>query len=297
MTCDERRDHLLLYAAGQLDQTEQEEMRSHLSTGCAACAGALAEAEATFHAIPLSLDPVAPPRQARDRLMQRVLAGGSAPASDDLFPARKPEARRRRILTTYWTAIAAGFLVAWFVVPLVRDNPAQRALVQTQQDLKNWIETLQRERAASAKLAEQFAATDARLKDADLRLAAISKQAAEAKALLEAQNLTMVSLPGEKPGMPNGRVLFDVSNRRWHVRVFDLKPLPPDKTYELWFITPDQKKIPAGTFDVDEKGSGSIMVSVPQDVRVSLAAITDEPAGGAPQPTGSIHLAGQVQVQ
>jgi anti-sigma-K factor RskA len=93
-----------------------------------------------------------------------------------------------------------------------------------------------------------------------------------------------------------GRILWDQQKQQWHVYVFDLKPPPPGRTYELWFIKPDQTKVPAGTFDTDASGKGSLRVQLPEDIGpIALAAITDEPAGGSPQPTGAIHLVGQVQ--
>ena len=76
MTCQERRDLILLYAADldALEPAERDELRAHLAGGCPSCAGALAEAEATMAQLPQALDPVTPSPQARDRLMQRVLA-------------------------------------------------------------------------------------------------------------------------------------------------------------------------------------------------------------------------------
>lgn len=114
--------------------------------------------------------------------------------------------------------------------------------------------------------------------------------------VLNARDLQFVSLAGT-PATPGarGRVLWDVEQRKWHVRVFDLKPPGPGRTYELWFITADGQKIPGGTFDVGPGGEGAIVASVPADLAIKVAAITDEPAGGSLQPTGQIHLAGEIR--
>ncbi len=75
-----------------------------------------------------------------------------------------------------------------------------------------------------------------------------------------------------------------------------MKPPPPGREFELWFITPEQKKVPAGTFGVDVDGKAELVVQMPADLGpVALAAITDEPLGGSPQPTGAIQLAGKVE--
>ncbi len=72
VTCQERRDLLLLYVAGGLEPAETEATREHLLTGCPACAGALAEAEATFHQIPLSLPMRTAPEGVWDKLEMRI---------------------------------------------------------------------------------------------------------------------------------------------------------------------------------------------------------------------------------
>jgi anti-sigma-K factor RskA len=81
------------------------------------------------------------------------------------------------------------------------------------------------------------------------------------------------------------------------VQVIDLTPPAPGREYELWFITEDQQKIPAGTFRVDASGYGIHEVDLPKELtdRVTVAAITDEPIGGVMVPTGQIHLAGKIR--
>jgi hypothetical protein len=89
MTCQERRDLMLLYATGALDAAERAELTAHLAGGCPACAGALAEAQATVAHLPLAADPVTPPRSARDKLMSRV----AADVSQDSLAAGRPRRR------------------------------------------------------------------------------------------------------------------------------------------------------------------------------------------------------------
>lgn len=115
---------------------------------------------------------------------------------------------------------------------------------------------------------------------------------------IEADQLQFVKLAGDATQQPtgHGRVFWDKDHNQWHVYVFDMKPPPPGRQYELWFIMPDQKKVKAGMFNVDEKGRGSLLVDVPADMNnVAVAAVTDEPMGGVDQPTGKVQLVGQMQ--
>ncbi len=112
--------------------------------------------------------------------------------------------------------------------------------------------------------------------------------------MLGSETLRMVSLGDEKT-RSHGRILWDTEHQQWHVYVFDLAPPPPGRTYELWFITPDQKKLPGPTFDVDASGRAVVVADVPQGLdQIAVAAITDEPRGGVAVPTGNVHLAGAV---
>jgi anti-sigma-K factor RskA len=115
--------------------------------------------------------------------------------------------------------------------------------------------------------------------------------------LLKTPGLRYVSLAGSTPQPgARGRIFWDADHGFWHVYVFDLAPPPSGKTYELWFIGNDGRKTPAGTFDVNGNGNAHLVVKVPADLGpLAAAAVTDENAGGAPQPTGSIQLVGKIE--
>jgi hypothetical protein len=53
--CADRRDLILLYAAGELDAGECGGLRAHLAAGCPQCIGYMAEAEAVLALLPLLL--------------------------------------------------------------------------------------------------------------------------------------------------------------------------------------------------------------------------------------------------
>src|SRR6185437_3650856 len=78
MTCQERRDLMLLYATDALDVSEATEVRAHLASGCPECTGALAEAEAVVAHLPATLERVYPPADARARLTAKVAGGREA---------------------------------------------------------------------------------------------------------------------------------------------------------------------------------------------------------------------------
>ncbi|HZN54817.1 MAG TPA: anti-sigma factor [Candidatus Polarisedimenticolaceae bacterium] len=107
----------------------------------------------------------------------------------------------------------------------------------------------------------------------------------------------VVSMAGTGPQpQAAARIFWDEQRGIWHVYLANMKPADPGRTYQLWFITPDQTKVSAGTFDVGRRGAGEIVVRVPPSLgKIAMAAVTEEPAGGVPQPTGAIQLAGKLE--
>jgi hypothetical protein len=91
---------------------------------------------------------------------------------------------------------------------------------------------------------------------------------------------------------PCARIMFCPVSNQFQLRVFNLTPPPQGRVYELWLITPDGRKVASGTFLPDLSGSATHFFRAPEGVDFNLAAITDEPAGGSPAPTGTIRLSG-----
>ena len=72
-------------------------------------------------------------------------------------------------------------------------------------------------------------------------------------------------------------------------------PSPPEgKTYQLWAIAGQNAPVSAGVFGVDARGAGSLQVSpLPGVDKVTVFAVTLEPAGGVAAPSGAMVLAGK----
>jgi len=114
---------------------------------------------------------------------------------------------------------------------------------------------------------------------------------------LRSRQLAVTSLTASdtQPKGAWGRLFWDRDRHVWHFCTSGMTLLDKDETYELWIITANQEKVPAGTFDVDASGEATLVVNLPEGVDpIVMVAVTDEPAGGVPQPTGSIPLAGGI---
>jgi anti-sigma-K factor RskA len=73
-----------------------------------------------------------------------------------------------------------------------------------------------------------------------------------------------------------------------------LAQLPPGRIYELWAIAGNDP-FPAGVFTLEPSGRAMLKLPrLPEGTKFDKFAVTDEPAGGVPKPTGAMHLLGSV---
>jgi len=262
MRCEELKDLVPLYLTGLLEGEEAAGLREHLDGGCPRCAAEVAATAAALAELPYALPPEEPSPMVKARLLARVRKEHGAP----------PLARPRRI--------AAGAIAAAVVAAVLSGIVVERRGAAMLGDLREQI----------ARQQEQLARQDA-------DLAALRDQMEKARAtirLVSAPGVLVVSLQGQATRAGSAaRVFWDRSAATWELYAADLPPAPPGKTYQLWLIT-GKSKISAGVFDpASGTASGSAVVP-PAEGPVLAAAVTDEPMGGSPQPTGTILLLGRV---
>ena len=112
--------------------------------------------------------------------------------------------------------------------------------------------------------------------------------------LLSDPNLRMVRLRGtEKGRVSEGHALIAAGSQV----IFygsQLPALPANKTYQLWLIRKQSPAIvSAGLFNPDAASRGFVQFSDPRlTSNISGVAVTDEPVGGSPLPTGHKLLVG-----
>ncbi|MEO6726393.1 MAG: anti-sigma factor [Blastocatellia bacterium] len=101
----------------------------------------------------------------------------------------------------------------------------------------------------------------------------------------------IISMKGVEIPDANAKVVWDTRTQTWKVFVHDLPAPPSDRDYQLWYVTKDAK-INAALFRTNEKGDRELSLTLPPEALNGLAAtaVTLEPKGGSPQPTGKFYL-------
>lgn len=120
----------------------------------------------------------------------------------------------------------------------------------------------------------------------------------ELLSILESREVDLVMMAGLDVN-PNGygKVIWDSESNRALLQVSNLPAVPSDKDYQLWIIK-NNKPVSAGVFAVNdpEKDSFFKIEQITADEQSADAfAITMEPKGGVPQPTGDMYLLGNTK--
>jgi anti-sigma-K factor RskA len=260
---DEWRDQAACYVLGALTPDERHAFESHLAT-CAECAAEVRALTGIPHALAQVVPQFDPPPALRRRVLSAI---GSAAHTPPL------EAAPRGTFMP-WLAAAAALIIA---------VGAAGYAVQ----LRTRIGDLeQRLRVALARA------------DASDRLVADARRTAgEAEtrlALLTAPDVMRVDLGGQAPApRASGRAYWSRS-RGLLFTAADLPALGPGRVYQLWILNGTAPPISnAWLLRPDAAGRIAVVFDTPVDVpRPTGLAVSIEPEGGVPSPTGALYLVG-----
>jgi anti-sigma-K factor RskA len=144
-------------------------------------------------------------------------------------------------------------------------------------------------------LEDELRDTRARADAADQRMASAVSTAAGALntvAVLTAPDVARVDLAGQAVAPTATARAFWSRSRGMVFTASNLPPLPAGKTYQLWVVT-GQGPISAGLLTLDAQGGANETIKTPVDIPQPVAmAVTIEPLGGSPGPTGERYLVG-----
>jgi hypothetical protein len=287
---DEYRDTLALAAMDAAEGAELRDFESHLDS-CAECRAELRELRGAASALALAAPRVAPSPSARARLLASLkttpqenaragsnrsdAARAASPAANvvSLEDARR-EPRRAYVSRRAFnfTAIAASLLVVSLAVVstvLWRRNAALTSVVAS---LSN---ALERARGDLGQTRNELAS------------------ARREREMLISPEMHTSQLAGTKMAeSARARLTYDERTGEAMFTAAKLPPAPAGKAYQLWFIA-DGKPLPGSAFTTDAEGRAEMHERIPPEgLRAQVFAVTLEPAGGLPAPSGEIYLKG-----
>jgi anti-sigma-K factor RskA len=260
MALSEREQELLAaHALGVADQGDAAEIARLLSRGDPEVEELLADLRQAGTLLAEGAPRRAPRRQLRAQILSSLgpSRSGQVPAP----VAAKPPSSG----LPWWVGLAAA-------VALV-------ALLLDDMKLRRQREAL---RGQEASLAQSLESARAELARREL----VSR-------VMESEDVRVLFLGGQGP-QPSARakVFWSERAKRGVLLGGNLAALPADRQYQLW-VFDKGKPVDAGVFDVDAEGRALFeSKDLAAIARAENFAVTIEPKGGVPQPTGPIVLVG-----
>jgi anti-sigma-K factor RskA len=264
-----------LYVIGALNKKTAEEVEASLHSATIEQQRVIARWRDVATSLPQALPLQSPPDHVRERLLNRIaeetqqtpieiaveestsegLAGRAEEKVLSLVQPRRAESRPAR-----WLLIAATALLTFTAGYLFKQNS----------DLARERDNVARE---SDDLSKEMAMWRRQVDD------------------IVSPTTRIISMVGEETPQANAKVVWNTNARQWAIYIFDLPAPPSDKDYQLWYVTKNAK-ISAAVFRTDEQGRTVLKLTPPPDALAGLAAtaVTIEPRGGSPQPTGKFYL-------
>jgi anti-sigma-K factor RskA len=264
-----------LFVIGALDEKTAQEVEASLHSATAEQQRVIAQWRDVATLLPQALSLQSPPDHVRERLLNRIaeetrqtpieIAVEESTSEESAGRAEEKvlsfvQPRRAESMPARWMLIAATALLALTSGYLFKRNS----------DLARERDNVARE---SDDLSKEMAMWRRQVDD------------------IVSPTTRIIAMVGEETPQANAKVVWDTNARQWAIYIFDLPAPPSDKDYQLWYVTKNAK-ISAAVFRTDEQGRTVLKLTPPPDALAALVAtaVTLEPRGGSPQPTGKFYL-------
>jgi len=255
MSKREFEDIYVEYLLDQLESARRDRFEAHLK-GCAECKKELAELREALFSLPLTLPLKQPPERLQDLILKQ------ATADSVLFRV----GWRQRGYQVW--ALAASVLL----------------LILGVYAWQQWQAGVEMDRQVSL------------LREENRRLRESNQSLSDRVDLLTRPDTKFLRMVGlENYAGTSGSAFLQPADRTAVAFIHELPSLSQAQDFQMWVIQNGRPPIPSEVF----KSSGvttEVRLSVPIQVNeVAVLAVTIEPAGGSPQPTGPMVLAGRFE--
>ncbi len=266
-----------LYALGALEGEEREAFESLLQAKNPDALAELATMQQVIDLLPHSVEPVTPPEDLKADLMRKIADSSADTATTTTAKVATSTSQPKNVQkesavtsTLFWKKMTWGLAVAGaaaFLVGFIYVKDLQSQLQQLRKQVEisqQVIQTLQSE----------------------------VQQKNEYLAVIQDAHLRVIDVKGlDALPQGTGKVLLSPKNKKGVFIAENLQQPAPDKDYQLWMLKGNQP-IDAGILK-NEDGQYVAHFKVDFSLEsLSAFAVTIEPKGGVPQPTGTMILLG-----
>jgi len=253
------------YALGILEGEERAELEAHLARACPQCMPGVAQARFVVAQLALAAPEVDPPAALRGKIMDEARSSAKRPGA---IPFERPAAPRTVFPVWAWVAAAALALVTGYTIRQMGNQNAQLAELRKQ-----------------------------------VRLATMQSQALQNQIDQGRMVASVMMSPDSKALklMPTANKTMPMVHAYLHphmgvaITADQMPSMPSARTLQLWFVPKTGKPMSVAIFRPNADGQIAIIAPVNMPVaEIAALAVTDEPAGGSPQPTTNPAWVAQV---
>jgi hypothetical protein len=213
----------------------------------------------------------APSRSGARSVEQAFATGGHRPiAPAAVAPGRRPSRWPLALAATFTLAFAG--VAGWLFVQLEESRSQQVRLEGRLRALNNEVLALRTSQ-------EELVRTRETIQMVTTRGAAVC---------------SLRSLDNVRAAAASGVMFVDATRSRWYLVMNGLEQIPSEREYQLWFLV-DGRPVSGGTFSA-QAGHRVELSAASMPPGANAVAVTIEPRGGLPLPTGPMVLLGD-QIQ
>jgi anti-sigma-K factor RskA len=253
------------YALGVLEGEERAEIEAHLARACPRCKPGVAEARWIVAQVAQLAPDAAPPAALRAKILDAAKSSTDVPRTVVSF--EKPARKIAMFPAWAWVAAAALALITGYTVRQMGIQSTQLAELRRQMRLA----TLQ-----SQVLKDQL--------DEGRMVASV---------MMSPDSMPLKLMPKDK-SMPMVHAYLH-PHMGVAITADQMPALSPSQTLQLWFVPKTGKPLSVAIFHPDSQGQIALVAPVNMPMNeIAALAITEEPAGGSPQPTTAIAWMAQM---
>ena len=265
MDCEQLAPLYEEYALGILEGEERTDLEAHLARHCPRCTPGVAKARAVVSQLALAAPDVSPPAALRGKIMDAVKL--STESSRPATPFVKPAPKREVFPIWAWVAAAALALITGYTIRQMGNQTSQMA------DLRKQMKLATMQNQALQNELEQ-----------DRMVASV---------MMSPDSMPLKLMPKDK-NMPMVHAYLH-PHMGVAITADRMPSIPAARTLQLWFVPKKGAPMSIAIFRPDPAGQIALVAPVNMPMNeIAELAVTEEPAGGSPQPTSSIVWMAQV---
>jgi anti-sigma-K factor RskA len=249
------------YALGVLEGEERAEIETHLSRACPHCTPGIEKARWVVAQLARMSPEAQPPRSLKGKILDAVKSSGN------VTEFAKAPPNRATFPVWAWTAAAALAILTGYSIRQMGNQDKQ--LAELRREMK--IATLQ-----NKALQDQLE---------------VGRQAAAV--MMSPDSMPLKLMPKDK-NMPMVHAYLH-PHMGVAITADQMPAMPAARTLQLWSVPKNGKPMSVAIFHPDTQGQIVIVAPVNMPMNeIAMLAVTEEPAGGSPQPTTAIAWSAQV---